>query len=149
MKNVFVALVISVFLIACGEQNIERQKSGIELDETESNVEVVEADDSLVEEFATISGDITFDTQLELPENARLVVYLVDTSARENGVTTLLSESYKLVGPPPYSYELKYEKSLVSEKGSYALKAVVRLGKDALFRGAKGLSLFPDADVTL
>jgi hypothetical protein len=38
---------------------------------------------------------------------------------------------------------------LINEKRNYLLMAVIKPGKDPLFRGARKLVLFPDADVTL
>lgn len=157
LKKFFVVLAVSVFLTACGEQKVENQQADIKMEKQDAKIsepevvkpDVVETDNSLLENTATVSGDITYEGQAVLPENARLVVYLVDTSKPGNGVSALMSGSYILEGPPPYSYELNYEKSLINEQGSYALRAVIRLGKEPLFRGAKTLSLFPETDVAL
>jgi uncharacterized lipoprotein YbaY len=157
LKNLFVVLTMSVFLIACGEQKAEDQQADIKIEQQEVETgtpavvapELVEADNSQAKSSATISGKITYDDQVALPENARLVVYLVDISEPANAVTPLFSESYILNGPPPYPYELNYDKSLVNEKGRYVLRAVVKRGKAPLFRGAGKLSLYPVADVTL
>jgi uncharacterized lipoprotein YbaY len=152
LKNLSIVLAISVFLIACGEQKVEDQQTDVKMEKQDIKMdepEVVEPDNSLLENSATISGDITYDDEVVLPENARLVVRILDISKPEDRPTTLLSEFYILEGPPPYSYELNYEKSLINEKGSYALWAAIELGRDPLFRGGRKLGLFPDADVTL
>jgi putative lipoprotein len=157
VKNLSLGLAILVFLAACGDQKVEQpQLDAGEVDvATESQelevakADVVEADDSLQDNSVTISGDITYDGEIALPENAMLVVRLVDLSNPENGVTTLLTESYLLDGPLPFSYQLNYDSSLLAENGSYGLRAVVRLGEEFLLTGGANLDSSPDTDVTL
>lgn len=158
MKNLSLVFALSVFLVACGEQNAERPQVAAEQADVmpeEQNIEmaepeVLEAENLTLENNATISGDITYDGQAVLPENAMLYIFLLDTSKpEENGFTPLSTESYLLEGPPPYSYELKFENSLINEEGKYRLWAAIRIGKEPIFRGGSKLDLFPDADVTL
>jgi uncharacterized lipoprotein YbaY len=157
LKNVSLVLVISALLIACGDQKAEEQQ--VEVDPADVKMatqdiemvesEMVEAEIPLLDNSATISGEITYEGEVVLPENALLVVRLVDLSNPEKGVTTLLTQSYILEGALPYLYELNYERSLINDTGRYGLRAVVRLGEKVFLTGGSNLDISQDAGAVL
>ncbi|MDE2838271.1 MAG: YbaY family lipoprotein [Chloroflexota bacterium] len=102
----------------------------------------------------SISGEVRFAREVDLPEGAVVTVTLLDTSLADAGATELGRAVIEGVDRLPVRFRIAYDRSRISDRAEYSLHADVQHGGDLLYindtdhpvltRGAPG-----DSDVVV
>ncbi|TKB44399.1 META domain-containing protein [Thalassotalea mangrovi] len=95
-------------------------------------------------DMATVTGEVWYRERIKLPDDIQLQVYLEDVSKMDVAVTVLASNSYDNPGMPPWSFELKYDRNSINDKGRYVIRARVMQGDRLRFINTQAYDAFPE-----
>lgn len=76
------------------------------------------------EDFGTVSGTVTYPERMALPDNAEVLVQLLDVSRMDVAATVIASQTILTGGRQvPLEFLLTYDLTSISERGTYAVSA--------------------------
>lgn len=76
------------------------------------------------EDFGTVSGTVTYPERMALPDNAEVLVQLLDVSRMDVAATVIASQTILTGGRQvPLEFLLTYDLASISERGTYAVSA--------------------------
>lgn len=80
------------------------------------------------EDFGTLSGTVTYPERMALPDNAEVLVQLLDVSRMDVAATVIASQTILTNGRQvPLEFLLTYDLASISERGTYAVSARISL----------------------
>lgn len=80
------------------------------------------------EDFGTVSGTVTYPERMALPDNAEVLVQLLDVSRMDIAATVIASQTILTNGRQvPLEFLLTYDLASISERGTYAVSARISL----------------------
>lgn len=85
-------------------------------------------------EFQTLSGSVTYREKIMMPEGALVEVTLEDISLADAKSTVLSSITIKPEASVPVPFEMSYDDAMVDERHRYAVRALIRVGSDVVWR---------------
>ena len=102
------------------------------------------ADENNLEETSQISGTVSFETPEALPEEAKLLIRLRNTSLEE-AENNLFAEISIPIRTSPVEFELIYATQNIFQDNSYALDAqIIDIEENAFFVGEKTYNVLTD-----
>lgn len=82
---------------------------------------------------ATLTGTITYRERIALPADAVVEVQLLDISLMDVAVTLIAEQAITPQHQVPIAFELSYNPAEIDERMSYAVRATIRIGANAMF----------------
>ncbi|WP_318483605.1 YbaY family lipoprotein [Photobacterium leiognathi] len=98
-------------------------------------------------DVGTLKGTVGYRERIVLPDNARIVVSLVETNAQDNNSSKVISQHSFLAegAQPPVEFTLQYMKSKILPDTSYRVIATIEVDDKLLFsnQSTKALNIDP------
>lgn len=99
-------------------------------------------DDSADKGDASIEGSVTYRERMMLPPNAEITVFLEDVAKADVKADRIAKMSVAHEGGPPFEFELEYDKSRITDKGRYALRARIEVDGQLMFTNTEHIPAF-------
>lgn len=90
----------------------------------------------------TISGTVTYNERIYLPQNVVLTVKLEDTTKQDVAAAIVAEQSIYVATPPPWTFDLAYDPKAIQKKGHYVLRASVKVEGELRFINATSVPAF-------
>ncbi|WP_305816245.1 YbaY family lipoprotein [Photobacterium leiognathi] len=98
-------------------------------------------------DIGTLQGTVSYRERIVLPNNARIVVSLVETNTQDNNSSKVISQHSFLAegAQPPVEFTLQYMKSKIQSDTSYRVVATIEVDDKLLFsnQSTKALNIDP------
>ncbi|KJF98147.1 YbaY family lipoprotein [Photobacterium leiognathi] len=98
-------------------------------------------------DIGTLKGTVSYRERIVLPNNARIVVSLVETNTQDNNSSKVISQHSFLAegAQPPVEFTLQYMKSKIQPDTSYRVVATIEVDDKLLFsnQSTKALNIDP------
>lgn len=88
-------------------------------------------------EFQDLEGRVLYREKIALPPEALVEVTLEDVSKMDVAATHLASQTLRPEGQMPVQFALRYDDRMVMAQGRYAVRAVIRVGDEVLWRSTE------------
>jgi putative lipoprotein len=90
----------------------------------------------------TLQGEVTYRERKLLPPGVTLKVTLEDVSKMDVASKVIAQTSSEIVGAPPYTFSLDYNKALIDSKMRYSLRVKFLLDEKLIFTSTEQLDPF-------
>lgn len=92
-----------------------------------------ESSSTLDTKLAIVTGTVTYRERIALPPDAVVEVQLLDVSLMDVAATLIAEQTITPQHQVPIAFELSYNPADIDERMSYAVRATVRIGANAMF----------------
>ena len=92
-----------------------------------------ESSSTLSTKSATVTGTVTYRERIALPPGAVVEVQLLDVSLMDVTATLIAEQTITPQHQVPIAFELSYDPAEIDERMSYAVRATIRIGEQAMF----------------